>query len=95
MVIDRFSRKAIGWALDKTLASRLVVTAPKQAIAKRQPQPGLVHHSDRGVRYACADYVQLLEAHGLVASMSGPANLTGPVHPTHRPPILRQQPYTT
>jgi putative transposase len=74
VVLDRFSRKAIGWALDKTLASRLVVDALQSAIANRRPAPGLVHHSDRGVQYACADYIQLLKAHGIVPSMSRPAN---------------------
>jgi transposase InsO family protein len=74
VVLDRFSRKAIGWSLDSTLASRLVIDALKQAIATRQPPPGLVHHSDRGIQYACSDYVQLLTAHGIVPSMSRPAN---------------------
>src|SRR6185295_18896129 len=74
VVIDRFSRKAIGWALDKTLASRLVAEALQRAIDKRQPPPGLVHHSDRGVQYACADYARMLSAHGIVPSMSRPAN---------------------
>jgi putative transposase len=74
VVVDRFSRKVIGWALDKTLAARLVVEALQKAIEKRQPPAGLVHHSDRGVQYACADYTQLLSAHGIVPSMSRPAN---------------------
>jgi putative transposase len=74
VVVDRFSRRVIGWALDRTLASRLVVEALQKAIEKRQPPAGLVHHSDRGVQYACADYTQLLSAHGIVASMSRPAN---------------------
>jgi putative transposase len=74
VVLDRFSRKAIGWALDKTLASRLVIDALQSAIENRRPAPGLVHHSDRGVQYACADYIQLLKAHGIVPSMSRPAN---------------------
>jgi putative transposase len=74
VVIDRFSRKAIGWALDRTLAARLAVTALRQAIARRQPPPGVVHHSDQGIQYACDEYVQELEAHHLVPSMSRPAN---------------------
>ena len=74
VVMDRFSRKAIGWALGKTLAAALVIEALQKAIAQRHPPPGLVHHSDRGVQYACADYVRLLETHGIIPSMSRPAN---------------------
>jgi transposase InsO family protein len=74
VVIDRFSRKAIGWALDRTLATRLPLTALRLAIARRQPPPGVVHHSDQGVQYASADYVQELEANQMVPSMSRPAN---------------------
>jgi len=74
VVIDRYSRKAIGWALDRTLAARLVVAALQQAIERRQPAAGTVHHSDQGVQYACSDYVELLRTHGLVPSMSRPAN---------------------
>ena len=58
VVLDAFSRKVVGWALDRTLASRLPIAALEQAIAQRQPPPGLVHHSDRGVQYASGDYVQ-------------------------------------
>jgi len=58
VVLDAFSRKVVGWALDRTLAARLPIAALQQAIAQRQPLPGLVHHSDRGVQYACGDYAQ-------------------------------------
>jgi transposase InsO family protein len=74
VVLDAFSRKVVGWALDKTLATRLPKAALEMAIAARQPGPGLVHHSDRGYQYASADYVQLLHQHGIVPSMSRPAN---------------------
>jgi transposase InsO family protein len=74
VVIDRFSRKAVGWALDRTLAARLTITALQQAITRRQPPPGLVHHSDRGVQYACTDYVEALKTGGIIPSMSRPAN---------------------
>jgi putative transposase len=74
VVIDRFSRKAVGWALDRTLAARVAVAALQQAIARRQPPPGVVHHSDQGIQYASADYLAVLQSNDLVPSMSRPAN---------------------
>jgi transposase InsO family protein len=74
VILDLFSRKVVGWSLDRTLASRLPITALEQAIAERQPPPGLVHHSDRGVQYASAEYVQILQQHQMIPSMSRPAN---------------------
>jgi len=74
VVLDAFSRKVVGWALDRTLAARLPIAALEQAIAQRQPPPGLVHHSDRGVQYACGDYAQVLQQHQMIPSMSRPAN---------------------
>jgi transposase InsO family protein len=74
VILDGHSRKVVGWALERTLASRLAVAALEQAIAERQPLPGLVHHSDRGVQYACAEYVAVLKKHGMIPSMSRPAN---------------------
>ena len=57
VILDAYSRKVVGWALDRTLAARLPIAALAQAIAERQPPPGLVHHSDRGVQYASGAYV--------------------------------------
>jgi putative transposase len=74
VVLDAFSRKVVGWALDRTLAASLPKAALAMALASRQPKPGLVHHSDRGVQYASAEYVKVLEQHGIVPSMSRPAN---------------------
>jgi putative transposase len=74
VILDAFSRKVVGWALDQTLAASLPKAALEMAIAARQPGPGLVHHSDRGVQYASADYVAVLQQHQLVPSMSRPAN---------------------
>ena len=74
VVLDAFSRKVVGWSLDRTLAARLPIAALEQAIAQRQPPPGLVHHSDRGVQYACGDYAQILQQHQMIPSMSRPAN---------------------
>jgi transposase InsO family protein len=75
VVIDAFSRRVIGWALDLHLRADLAIAALKMAIAARRPQPGtLIHHSDRGVQYACGDYTRLLEAHGIQPSMSRVGN---------------------
>ncbi len=74
VILDAFSRKVVGWALDRTLASRLPIAALEQAIVQRQPPPGLVHHSDRGAQYASGDYVRVLRKHQMIPSMSRPAN---------------------
>ncbi len=74
VILDGFSRKVVGWKLDRTLAAWLATAALEQAIGVRQPLPGLVHHSDRGVQYASAEYVAILTQHGMVPSMSRPAN---------------------
>jgi transposase InsO family protein len=74
VVLDAFSRKVVGWELSRSLSSGLALRALEKAIAERQPPPGLVHHSDRGVQYACRQYVALLEKHQMVASMSRPGN---------------------
>jgi putative transposase len=74
VILDAFSRKVVGWSLDRSLASRLSIAALEQAIATRQPFAGLVHHSDRGVQYASEEYVAVLEKHEMVPSMSRPAN---------------------
>jgi putative transposase len=74
IILDAFSRKVVGWALDRTLAARLPIAALEQAIAKRQPPPGLVHHSDRGVQYASAEYAAVLRTRQMIPSMSRPAN---------------------
>jgi transposase InsO family protein len=74
VVLDAYSRKVVGWALDRTLAARLALAALEQAIGDRQPPPGLVHHSDRGLQYASEEYVRVLRLHQIVPSMSRPAN---------------------
>lgn len=55
VILDGFSRKLVGWSLERSLASRLAKAALEQAIAARQAPVGLVHHSDRGVQYASAE----------------------------------------
>jgi|tagenome__1003787_1003787.scaffolds.fasta_scaffold20824184_2 putative transposase len=75
IVLDAFSRRVIGWALEIHMLASLVVAALEMAIDARHPQPGtLVHHSDRGVQYACSDYTDILNAHGIRTSMSRVAN---------------------
>ena len=75
VLLDAFSRRVIGWALDMHLRASLATTALKMAIEARQPAPdSLIHHSDRGVQYACGEYTVLLKAHGIQPSMSRVGN---------------------
>ena len=67
IVLDAYSRRVIGWAVDRSLESRLALDALEKAIANRQPKPGLVHHSDQGSQYASAEYVRRLESCGCLA----------------------------
>jgi putative transposase len=74
VVLDAFSRRVVGWALNHSLRSTVAVDALQQAIEDRKPPPGLVHHSDRGVQYASHDYTELLRKHGAACSMSRAGN---------------------
>jgi putative transposase len=75
VLLDAFSRRVIGWALDLHLWASLATAALTMAIEARQPVPGtLIHHSDRGVQYACSEYTVLLEAHDIQPSMSRVGN---------------------
>ena len=74
VVIDAFSRRVIGWALDVTVEDDLPLAALRMALELRRPAPGLVHHSDRGSQYASGDYTDLLKAHGCQISMSHKAS---------------------
>ena len=74
VILDAFSRKAVGWALGDTLEASLAVAALKRALADRAIESGMVHHSDRGVQYASHDYVALLESNGFLISMSRTGN---------------------
>jgi putative transposase len=75
IVLDAFSRRVIGWALETHLRAELAITALDMAIAARRPPPGsLIHHSDRGVQYACGDYTARLRAHDIQPSMSRVGN---------------------
>lgn len=74
VILDLFSRKVIGWAISKHIDAELALSALRQAIETRQPAPGCVHHSDRGVQYLCHAYVALLNAHGFAISNSAKGN---------------------
>ena len=74
VVIDRYSRKAIGWALSRSLSAEVALSALRLAIQRRRPPPGVVHHSDQGTQYASKDYTLELAAHGMTPSMSRPGN---------------------
>ena len=74
VILDAYSRKVIGWALDRTMEDELTLTALRMALKHRSVQPGLVHHSDRGSQYASHDYTDLLKEHGIQISMSRKGN---------------------
>jgi transposase InsO family protein len=74
VVLDAYSRKVVGWALENHMTARLPLAALDMALATRRPEHGqLVHHSDRGVQYACEEYADRLQAMGVIPSMSRPA----------------------
>jgi transposase InsO family protein len=74
VVLDAYSRRVIGWALDRNLEDDLAIAALKMAFRRRRPADGLTHHSDRGVQYASNDYTGLLKDHGVRISMSRSGN---------------------
>ncbi len=74
VVIDLFSRKIVGWSMNSRMKARLVCDALRMAIWQRQPQGGLIVHSDRGSQYASREYRRLLEIHGFMGSMSRTGN---------------------
>ena len=74
VILDVYSRRVVGWSVQEQLDTSLTLEALGLALDQRLPSVGLVHHSDRGVQYACGAYVQKLESHGIVLSMSRPGN---------------------
>ena len=74
VILDVYSRRVVGWSISRQLDSSIAQQALEVALKERQPAPGLIHHSDRGVQYACGDYVKRLEAAGITISMSRPGN---------------------
>lgn len=74
VVIDLYSRRVIGWSMDKQMKQSLVIRALLMAINLRTSFEGLIHHSDRGSQHASHTYQQLLKRHGMVCSMSRKGN---------------------
>jgi putative transposase len=74
VILDAYSRRVIGWALDQTLEDELTLDALRMALSRRVIGPGLVHHSDRGSQYASGDYTRLLQENGIQISMSRKGN---------------------
>jgi transposase InsO family protein len=74
VILDAYSRRVIGWALDRTLEDTLTLTTLEMALSRRVVQPGLVHHSDRGTQYASGDYTDSLKRNGIDISMSRKGN---------------------
>jgi transposase InsO family protein len=68
--LDLYSRQIVGWALSERIDSQLTLTALQQALGRRQPPSGLLHHSDQGVQYAATAYQQLLTKYAIIPSMS-------------------------
>jgi transposase InsO family protein len=74
VILDAYSRRVIGWELDRTMEDSLTLAALRMALSRRTIQPGLVHHSDRGVQYASGDYTDVLKANSITISMSRKGN---------------------
>lgn len=74
VILDAYSRRVVGWELDRTMEDSLTLAALRKALARRKVGPGLVHHSDRGSQYASGDYTALLKDNGIQISMSRKAN---------------------
>lgn len=74
ILMDLYSRRVIGWNVSKLIDGELALGALRMAIARRNPAPGCIHHSDRGVQYLCGEYIELLEKHGFWISNSAKGN---------------------
>ena len=74
VIIDLYSRQVVGWAMSDRLKSSFVIEALRQAVGRRNPDPGCIFHSDRGVQYACDDFRAVLKAYGFIQSMSRKGN---------------------
>lgn len=74
VILDAYSRRLIGWELSRRIDGALTVGALRMALTNRNVQPGLIHHSDRGVQYASTEYTDLLKGAGIAISMSRRGN---------------------
>jgi transposase InsO family protein len=74
VLIDLFSRKVVGWSMSSSLDRRLCLNSLEMAVRQRRPEPGLLHHSDRGCQYTSGDYQRALEGIGAICSMSRKGN---------------------
>jgi transposase InsO family protein len=74
VVVDLYSRKVVGWAMGASNNSQLVCDALNMAVEHRQPEEGLLHHSDQGITYTCNQYRQLMAQHNMISSMSRKGN---------------------
>lgn len=74
VVLDLFARRVVGWTVSENLDAGIAVEALRRAVALRSAPAGMIHHSDRGIHYACADYRALLERHAITPSMSRKGN---------------------
>ena len=73
-VMDLYSRRILGWAMDKRMTKELVILALERAITTQKPTKGLIHHSDRGTQYCSKAYQAILKKHGIISSMSRKGN---------------------
>jgi transposase InsO family protein len=74
VILDLYSRRVVGWAMSDQIDEPLVLSALHMALQTRRPEPGLIHHSDRGSQYCSTGYLAVLQAHGIVRSMSRKAD---------------------
>lgn len=77
VVLELFARKVVGWAMSASMPQELTLAAPRMALTNRQPDPGLMPHSDRGSQHAAHAYRRLLDEHGMVCSMSRKGDCCG------------------
>ena len=74
VILDRFTRKVVGWAMREHMRAELTMAAPTMAVQRRRPRAGLIHHADRGSQYAAGDYRKIPQAAAITPSMSRKPN---------------------